>query len=79
VGTVLFSSPEAGVKPLISQTSRLIVLAIVLYVFHIVLGMLLLPPQIRTLILLLIGLVVLLALLDRLGLFRFGLLMVATT
>jgi len=50
----------------------LLILAIVVYVVYLIIGMLNLPAPIKTIVYLIAGLIVLLVLLDRLGLFSIG-------
>lgn len=48
----------------------LLILAIIIYAVIVIMGMIPLPPPIRTLVYLIVGLILLVALLDRLGFYR---------
>lgn len=51
----------------------LLLLAIVIYVVNLIIGMLALPPQVKTIVYIIAGLIGLLYLLSRLGLYNVGL------
>lgn len=51
----------------------LLILAVVIYVMYLIIGMLSLPPQIKTIVYLIVGIIFLVILLDRVGLYHLAL------
>lgn len=51
----------------------LLVFAVILYVIYLILGMIALPPQVKTIVYIIVGLIALFYLLSRLGLYSGGL------
>lgn len=58
---------------MISFLITMLVLAIVIYVVYLVIGMLKLPPPISTIVYLILGVIALVAILDRSGLYKLNL------
>lgn len=51
----------------------LLILSIVIYVVYLIIGMLSLPPQIKTIVYLIVGVIFLVILLDKVGLYHLAL------